>query len=91
MFMMAHDRHGERGPSYLTPAGQRCDAEGAFTPLHPPPEALGLRHPLSYNRDPTGQPSTRAQHADFEGDNFGTTVANTTIITSRKRCRVEGA
>lgn len=57
----------------------------------PPSEPLGSDFPPSYNRDPTGQSSTHAQYAEFEGDGFGTIVTEvtTTVVTTRKRYRVE--
>ena len=47
--------------------------------------------PPSYDRDATGEPSTHTQHAESERDDFGTVVTEVTIVTTRKRYRVEDA
>jgi len=51
--------------------------------------------PPSYDGDGTRQTSARAQHLESEDDDFGTIVTevttNTTVITTRKKYRVEDA
>ena len=41
------------------------------------------------NEDATGQPSTSTQSVESERDGFGTIVTELTIVTTRKRYRVE--
>ena len=43
----------------------------------------------SYDGDATGQSSARAQHAEYERDDFGTVVTEVTTITTRKKYRVQ--
>jgi len=43
----------------------------------------------AYDREATGQSSARAQHAEYERDDFGTIVTEVTTITTRKRYRVQ--
>lgn len=57
-------------------------AEGMFAPSQLSSEALGLGPPPSYDRDVTGEPSTLAQHAECESDDFGTIVTEVTTITT---------
>ena len=64
-------------------------AEGTFTPSQLSPEALGPGPPPSYIRDATGEPSTRAQHVEFESDDLGTMVTEVTTVTTCKRYRAE--
>lgn len=45
----------------------------------------------SYDGFATGPSSTHAQHAESERDDFGTTVTEVTIITTRKKYRIEDA
>jgi len=52
-------------------------------------ETLGSGSPPLYDGDVTGQSSTRAQHAESERDDFGTIVTEVTVVTTRKRYRVE--
>ena len=65
--------------------------EGAFAPPQPPPETFCLGSPPQYDGDATGQSSARAQHAESERDDFGTIVTEVTVVTTRKRYRVENA
>ena len=67
--------------------------KGAFAPSQQSPETPGSDSLPSYDSDATGQSSARAQHADFERDEFGTIVTEvtTSVITTRKRYRVEDA
>ena len=62
-------------------------------PTPPQPSSDG---PLpSYDEGTTGQSSTCAQHAESERDDFGTIVTEvtttSTVVTTRKRYRVEDA
>ena len=45
----------------------------------------------SYDNLATGESSTHIQPAESEHDEFGTVVTEVTIVTTRKRYRVEGA
>jgi len=63
--------------------------EGVFAPLQSSSETLGSDSPPLYDVDTTGQSSTRAQHAESERDGFGTIVTEVTVVTTRKRYRVE--
>ena len=66
--------------------------EGVYTPSRPSSEAPGSSFPPSYDGDTIGQPSTNfTQHAESERDGFGTIVTEVTVVTTRKRYRVEGA
>lgn len=63
--------------------------EGASTPSQ-----LSSKTPSplpSYDGDATEQPSTRSQRTESEHDDFGTIVTEvtTTVITARKKYRVE--
>ena len=70
--------------------------KGPFMPSGSPSGALGSGSLPSYD-GATGQSSTRAQHTESEHDGFGTvvtevtTVATNTLVTTRKKYRVEGA
>ena len=64
-------------------------AEGASTPLQQSSETVDLGLPPSYNGDTPGQSSTESQHAESERDDFGTIVTEVTVVTTRKRYRVE--
>lgn len=68
-------------------------AEGKSTPPRSSAEALGSGSLPSYDGLVTGQSSTRAQHAESEQDDFGTVVTEvtTTVVTTRKKYRVEDA
>ena len=61
-----------------------------------PTDAVGSGSLPSYDGE-TGQSSTRAQHTESEHDEFGTvvtevtTVATNTLVTTRKKYRVEDA
>ena len=59
----------------------------------PSSEALGLDSLPEYDGDETGQSSTHTQHAESENNELGTIVTEvtTTLVTTRKRYRVEGA
>ena len=67
--------------------------EGVSTPRWPSSETSGSGSLPSYDGDTTGQSSTHAQHAESERDDFGTIVTEvtTSVITTRKKYRVEGA
>lgn len=62
---------------------------GVFTPLRSSSETLGSRPLPPYDEDGSGQPSTRAQHAESQHDDFGTIVTEVTVVTTRKRYRIE--
>ena len=66
-------------------------AEGVSTPLQQSSETLDSGLPPSYSGDTPGQSSTESQHAESERDYFGTIVTEvtTTVVTTRKRYRVE--
>ena len=66
---------------------------GMSTPSHQSSETLGSGLPPSYSGDAPGQSSTQTQHAESESDDFGTIVTEvtTTVVTTRKRYRVEDA
>jgi hypothetical protein len=64
-------------------------AEGTFTPSSLSSETPGSGPPPSYDRDVTGEPSTRAQRVESKGDDLGTIVTEVTTITTRKRYRVQ--
>jgi len=69
-------------------------AEGVSTPSQSLSEVLGSGPPPLYDGDAAaGQSSTRAQNAESERDDFGTTVTEvtTTIVTTRKKYRVADA
>ena len=67
------------------------NAEDVFTSSQRPPEALGSGSLPSYDGDATGQSSTHTRHSDSEHGEFGTVVTEvtTTVVTTRKRYRVE--
>ena len=69
--------------------------EGVLRPPQSPPETLGCDSLPSYDGDTTRQSSTHTQHAESERDEFGTTVTEvtttSTVVTTRKRYRVEDA
>jgi len=53
------------------------------------PEQLGLGTLPSDEGDVAGQSSTHAQNIESERDDLGTVVTEVTIVTTRKRYRVE--
>ena len=65
--------------------------EDVFPPSESPSETPGSGPLPSYDGDTVGQSSTR--HAESERDDFGTVVTEvtTTVITTRKKYRVEDA
>jgi len=63
--------------------------EGTLTPPRLSSETPGLGPLPSYDEDVAGQSSTRAQHAEYERDDFGTVVTEITTTTTRKRYRVQ--
>lgn len=65
--------------------------EGAFTPSRSSSEALGSRLLPPYDEEGTGRSPTPAQHAESGLDGFGTVVTEVTVVTTRKRYRVEEA
>ena len=67
--------------------------ENMSAPPQPQPE-MPSQGPLpSYDGFATGQSSTHTQQAESERDDFGTVVTEvtTTLITTRKKYRVEDA
>jgi hypothetical protein len=72
--------------------------KGPFMPSGSPSGGLGSGSLPSYDGT-AGQSSTRAQHTESEHDEFGTvvtevttvTVATNTLVTTRKKYRVEDA
>ena len=64
--------------------------EGGFVPSRSSSETLGLGPLPSYDGD-TWQSSARAQHTESERDELGTLVTEVTVVTTRKRYRVEDA
>ena len=66
-----------------------ANAEGTFTPSQLSFEAVGLGSPPSYDRNATGESSTRGHHMESECDDFGIIVTEVTTITTRKRYRVQ--
>ena len=70
--------------------------EDMFTPPQSPSEALGGGSLPSYGEDTAGQSSARAtRHLESERDDLGTIVTEitttSTVVTTRKRYRVEDA
>jgi len=65
--------------------------EEAFTPSWSSTETLGPDPLPSYSRNATGQSSTNTHHAESEHDDFGTIVTEVTVVTTRKRYRVQDA
>ena len=63
--------------------------EGVLNPSRRSSEALGSGSLPPYDGDATGRSSTHAQHAESERDDFGTIVTEVTILTTRKKYRVE--
>jgi len=64
--------------------------EGVFGPSYSSSEAIGLGSLPSYDGD-TRQSYAPAQHAESERDEFGTVVTEVTVVTTRRRYRVEDA
>jgi len=66
------------------------EVEGKFTPSWPSSEAPELGSLPQYDGDRT-EHSTHARHAESERDDFSTIVTEvtTTLVTTRKRYRVE--
>jgi len=65
--------------------------EGASTLSQPSSETVGSGSLPSYEGLAAGQFSTHTQHAESDRDDFGTVVTEVTVVTTRKRYRVEGA
>ena len=67
------------------------EVEGLFTRSQPSSTTLGSDSLPSYDGNATGEPSAHAQHMESERDEFGTIVTEvtTTVVTTRKRYRVE--
>jgi len=67
--------------------------EDESAPSRPSSEVPGWSSLPSYDGDGTGRSSTHTLHAESELDDFGTVVTEvtTTLVTTRKRYRVEGA
>ena len=67
--------------------------EGVSTPSQSSSETSSSGSLPSYDGDATGRSSTSTQHAESERDDFGTIVTEitTTVITTRKKYRVEDA
>ena len=71
----------------------KVEAEGVFASSQPSSETLGSGPLPSYDGGTTGRSSTHTQHVESECDGFGTVVTEvtTTLVTTRKKCRVEDA
>ena len=67
------------------------EVEGLLTPSKPSREALVSDFLPSYDWNAPGQSSTHAQRVESEREEFGTIVNEVTIVTTRKRYRVEDA
>ena len=65
--------------------------EGTSTSSRSPLETVGQEVPPSYQGDTIGEPTARAQRTESERDEFGTIVTEVTIVTTRRRYRVEDA
>jgi len=65
--------------------------EGASAPSQPSSETIGSGPSRSHDGLTTSQSSTHAQHAESDRDEFGTVVTEVTVVTTRKRYRVEDA
>ena len=65
--------------------------ESVSTPPLSSSETLDSGSLPSYDRPATGESSTHTQYAESERDDFGTVVTEvtTTVITTRKKYRVE--
>ena len=63
---------------------------GVFTPSQSSFGVFDSGSLPSYDGN-TSQPPTRTQHAESERDEFGTVVTEVTIVTTRKKYRVEDA
>lgn len=68
----------------------RLIPEEATTP-QPLYEALGLGPLPPYDENEPEQPPAHVQHVEQERDDFGTVVTEVTIVTTRKKYRVEDA
>ena len=64
------------------------EGEGVDTPLQSSSETLGFGLP-PYGENQTGQSSDHVQHVGSEHDGFGTVVTEVTIVTTRKKYRVD--
>ena len=62
--------------------------EGVFAPSRSSSETLSFGSLPSYDGE-AWQSSARTQQAESERDEFGTVVTEVTVITTRKRYRVE--
>ena len=62
--------------------------EGVLAPSQALSEMLGSGSLPSYDGD-TWQPFAHTQHAESERNEFGTVVTEVTVVTTRKRYRVE--
>jgi len=62
------------------------EVEGGATPPQPPDEALGLDPLPPLNENERRRPPTQVE---YERDDFGTVVTEVTIVTTRKKYRVE--
>ena len=67
------------------------NAEGTFTPSQSSSDPLGSGPLPSYDGGTTGQSSARTQHTESDRDDFGTIVTEVTIVTTRRKYRVEDA
>ena len=67
--------------------------EDKSTPPRPSSATPGSGSLPSYDGDGSGQSSTRGQHVESERDDYGTIITEftttTTVVTSRKKYRVE--
>ena len=62
---------------------------GVSAPSWSSSETAGQGSLPSYDGLATGQSSTRTQNAESERDEYGTVVTEVTVVTTRKRYRVE--
>jgi len=65
------------------------EVESMDTPLQSSSETFGLGLP-PYDLNESDQSSSHAQHVGSERDDFGTVVTEVTIVTTRKKYRVDG-
>jgi len=66
------------------------EVESVDTPLpQSSPETFGLGLP-PYDTNEPGQSSSHSQHVGSERDDFGTVVTEVTVVTTRKKYRVDG-
>lgn len=64
------------------------EVEDADKPPQSSPETVGLGLP-PYDGSELGQSSAHVQRVESERDDFGTVVTEVTVVTTRKKYRVE--